>query len=131
MKFHLSLIFIPEDLNFNFNLICYIRILIFFSIKWFFYNETNFVSLHRIYNFRINKSFKTKKIILTLEKISDESLKIVIRDYGIQAPIESIKPRDLDDVKPGGLGIHFIKSSTKKMDYAHQADGGTLLTLVF
>ena len=74
---------------------------------------------------------KTKKIILTLEKISDESIKIMIRDYGLQAPIESIKSRDLDDVKPGGLGVHFIKSSTKKMDYAHQADGGTLLTLVF
>ena len=74
---------------------------------------------------------KTKKIILTLEKISDKNLKIMIRDYGIQAPIESIKSRDLDDIRPGGLGIHFIKNNTKKMDYAHQADGGTLLTLVF
>ena len=74
---------------------------------------------------------KTKKIILTLEKISDKNLKIMIRDYGIQAPIESIKSRNLEDVKPGGLGVHFIKNSTKKMDYEHQTDGGTLLTLVF
>ena len=77
------------------------------------------------------KMDKTKKIIITIDKISDESLKVKIRDYGIQAPIESIKPRDLEDVKPGGLGVHFIKNSTKKMDYEHQADGGTLLTLVF
>ena len=77
------------------------------------------------------KMDKTKKIILTLEKISDESLKIMIRDYGIQAPIESIKSRDLDDVRPGGLGVHFIKNSSKKMDYEHQADGGTMLTLIF
>ena len=77
------------------------------------------------------KMDKTKKIIITIDKISDESLKVKIRDYGIQAPIESIKPRDLEDIKPGGLGVHFIKNSTKKMDYEHQADGGTLLTLIF
>ena len=77
------------------------------------------------------KMDKTKKIVVTLEKISDESLKIKIRDYGLQAPIENIKSRSLKDVKPGGLGVHFMKSSTKKMSYEHQKDGGTILTLVF
>jgi serine/threonine-protein kinase RsbW len=77
------------------------------------------------------KMDKTKKIVVTLEKISDESLKIKIRDYGLQAPIENIKSRSLKDVKPGGLGVHFMKSSTKKMSYEHQKDGGTLLTLIF
>lgn len=77
------------------------------------------------------KMDKTKKIIITIDKISDKSLKVKIRDYGIQAPFESIKPRDLEDIKPGGLGVHFIKNSSKKMDYEHQADGGTLLTLIF
>ena len=42
-----------------------------------------------------------------------------------------IKPRELDDIKPGGLGIHFIKSITKKMSYEHKDDGGTSLTLIF
>ena len=74
---------------------------------------------------------KTKKITIKLEKISKDSFKVEIRDFGEQVPIDQIKSRDLEDVKPGGLGVHFIKNSTKKMDYEHQADGGTLLTLIF
>jgi len=74
---------------------------------------------------------KTKKIIITLEKITDDSLKIEIRDFGTRVSTSNIKPRELDDVKPGGLGIHFIKSIAKKMSYEHKDDGGTLLTLVF
>ena len=74
---------------------------------------------------------KTKKIIITLEKITDNSLKTEIRDFGNRVSSSEIKPRELDDVKPGGLGIHFIKSIAKKMSYEHKDDGGTLLTLVF
>ena len=74
---------------------------------------------------------KTKKILITLEKISNKSLKAEIRDYGMRVSASEIKPRELDDIKPGGLGIHFIKSIAKKMSYEHKDDGGTLLTLVF
>ena len=78
------------------------------------------------YNFN-----KTKKILITIEKISNKSLKAEIRDYGMRVSTSEIKPRELDDIKPGGLGIHFIKSIAKKMSYEHKDDGGTLLTLVF
>ena len=74
---------------------------------------------------------KTRKIIIKLEKISENSLKAEIRDFGNRVSSSEIKPRELDDVKPGGLGIHFIKSIAKKMSYEHKDDGGTLLTLVF
>ena len=74
---------------------------------------------------------KTKKIIITLNKITDDSLKIEIRDFGKRVSTSNIKPRELDDVKPGGLGIHFIKSIAKKMSYEHKDDGGTILTLIF
>lgn len=73
---------------------------------------------------------KTKKIIITLNKITDDSLKIEIRDFGKRVSTSNIKPRELDDVKPGGLGIHFIKSIAKKMSYEHKDDGGTILTLI-
>jgi anti-sigma regulatory factor (Ser/Thr protein kinase) len=58
---------------------------------------------------------------------------VLIRDYGTQVSLEKIKSRDLKDIKPGGLGVHFIKSICKKVDYKHVVDtkGGTLLTLVF
>ena len=77
------------------------------------------------------KRNKTEKIVVTLEKVSNENLMIKIRDYGLQTPIENIKSRNLEDIKPGGLGVHFMKSSSKKMSYEHQKDGGTILTLVF
>jgi serine/threonine-protein kinase RsbW len=78
------------------------------------------------YNFN-----KTKKILISLEKISNKSLKAEIRDYGTRVSTSEIKPRELNDIRPGGLGIHFIKSIAKKMSYEHKDDGGTLLTLVF
>lgn len=74
---------------------------------------------------------KTKKIIIKLEKISESSLKAELRDFGMKVSAAQIKPREIDDIKPGGLGIHFIKSIAKKMSYEHKDDGGTLLTLEF
>ena len=74
---------------------------------------------------------KTKKIIIKLEKISEDSFKAEIRDFGEQVPIDQIKHRALDDIKPGGLGVHFIKSISKEMTYEHKDEAGTLLTLVF
>jgi len=74
---------------------------------------------------------KTKKITIKLEKISADSVKAEIRDFGERVPIDQIKHRALDDIKPGGLGVHFIKSISKEMTYEHKDEAGTLLTLVF
>ena len=74
---------------------------------------------------------KTKKITIKLEKISADSFKAEIRDFGERVPIDQIKHRALDDIKPGGLGVHFIKSISKEMKYEHKDVAGTLLTLVF
>lgn len=73
-----------------------------------------------------------KKIDLFFEKTEEESLKVIIRDYGKQAPLENIKPRNLEDVRPGGLGIYFIKQCSKISEYKHLPNGvGTELILVF
>ena len=74
---------------------------------------------------------KTKNIVVKLEKTPENSLKVELRDFGTRVSTSQIKPRELDDIKPGGLGIHFIKSIVKGMSYEHQEDGGTLLTLIF
>ena len=42
------------------------------------------------------------------------------------------KPRDLDKVRPGGLGVYFIKKTSKFCEYKHNEVGpGTTLTLIF
>ena len=74
---------------------------------------------------------KNKKILIKLEKISEISLKAELRDFGTRVSTSEIKPRELHDVRPGGLGIHFIKNIAKKISYEHKEDGGTLLTLEF
>ena len=78
------------------------------------------------------KMEKDKKIDLSLEIINDDELKVIITDYGEQVPLDSIKPRDLDKVRPGGLGVYFIKKTSKFCDYQHNEVGpGTTLTLIF
>jgi anti-sigma regulatory factor (Ser/Thr protein kinase) len=40
--------------------------------------------------------------------IDDTNMNVVITDQGNKVRPEDLKSRDLDDVKPGGLGVHFI-----------------------
>ena len=65
-------------------------------------------------------------------KTESSELEVKIRDYGKQIPLENIKPRDINDVKPGGLGVYFIKKCSKSSSYEHLPNGiGTQLTLIF
>ncbi len=59
-----------------------------------------------------------------------EAVKISLRDYGPGVDLKKIKSRDLDDVRPGGLGVHIIKKCMDTVEYAPADGGGTLLTMV-
>ena len=81
------------------------------------------------YAYEMNKS---KDIIIEFKKNSEGNFQISIKDFGKQVPIESIQGRKLDDIKPGGLGVYFIKKSTRFCKYIHNDNGiGTTLILVF
>jgi len=70
-------------------------------------------------------------IDIEVQKANNFSIKI--RDYGKQVELSSITPRKLDEVRPGGLGVHFIRTICKNVKYEHAKDnkGGTILTLDF
>jgi anti-sigma regulatory factor (Ser/Thr protein kinase) len=70
-------------------------------------------------------------IDVEIQKTKNFSIKI--RDYGKQVELSSIAPRKLNEVRPGGLGIHFIRTICKNVKYEHAKDnkGGTILTLDF
>ncbi len=70
-----------------------------------------------------------QRIIITFV-LNIEYLTIEIRDFGPDADPATFKPRDLDDVRPGGLGIHFIRSAVDKMEFENPPGGGMLLRLV-
>lgn len=57
-------------------------------------------------------------------------LEIVIRDYGRQVELERIKSRDLEDIRPGGLGVHIIQSVMDEVEYSHWDGGGMQLRMV-
>lgn len=73
---------------------------------------------------------------------SDEEIKLTVRNRpgrlvfrlrDFAAPVEpsKIKPRDLDDVRPGGLGTHLIKEVMDEVQYLRPSQGeGNLLRLV-
>ena len=82
----------------------------------------------------IKYAYETKKSgPIQVEIVEGSNLTVKIRDYGKQIDLSLIKPRDIDDVKVGGLGTHFINTICKNVKYEHATDGkgGTLLTLDF
>jgi len=52
----------------------------------------------------------------------DEEMVIKVIDFAEAIDIESIKSRDLEDIKPGGLGVHFIKQSMDCVEYKHSSN---------
>lgn len=68
-------------------------------------------------------------IVVDLRREKGEFL-VLIRDFAVTVDLEQIKSRDLDDVRPGGLGVHFIREIMDDMDYLQSPDGqGNLLRL--
>ena len=56
-------------------------------------------------------------------------LRICLRDYGKGVSASEIKSRDLDRVRPGGLGVHIMNTCMDSVEYK-PSGGGTELTLV-
>ena len=53
-------------------------------------------------------------------------LKIFLRDYGKKVQEEKIVPRDLKDVRPGGLGVHLIREIMDSVTYLPVENGNVL-----
>jgi len=71
----------------------------------------------------------TDKIIYVTFRIDSERLEVVLRDFGKKVDPDKIKPRALDDIRPGGLGVHLIKSTMDEVLYDNSSKVGNKLTL--
>ncbi|MDH4162583.1 MAG: ATP-binding protein [Nitrospirota bacterium] len=58
-----------------------------------------------------------------------ERFVVSLRDYGKKADRSAIAPRALDDIRPGGLGTHFMAVVFEAVTYDTSLEQGTLLTL--
>ncbi len=70
------------------------------------------------------------EIKVTINRTVDNFL-VFIRDYADTVNVEQVQPRNLDDVRPGGLGTHFIREVMDEVTFLPPPDGrGNLLKLV-
>lgn len=58
------------------------------------------------------------------------SLRIIIEDEGKQTDPCNIRSRDLDDIRPGGLGVHIIKEVMDAVLYEKREGKGMRLTMI-
>jgi anti-sigma regulatory factor (Ser/Thr protein kinase) len=68
-----------------------------------------------------------QRIDLTVS-VMPESITIEIQDYGGPQDVTAFKPRALDDVRPRGLGTHFIQALMDDVSFS-ASDTGTLLRM--
>jgi len=76
-----------------------------------------------------------KPIIIKFNKINcpdgkKPALEIVIRDFGKQVDPKTIEGRNLDDIKPGGVGVHIMQSVMDKTEFKKAEDCGMLLRMI-
>ena len=55
-----------------------------------------------------------------------DGILVRLRDTATPVDPSRIRPRDLDRVRPGGLGTHFIRQIMDRVDYLPGAAGNTL-----
>ena len=70
-----------------------------------------------------------REIVISLARKTDR-LEVVVRDFGKKVPQSVIRPRSLDDVRPGGLGVFFIRQSMDEVRYDTSKPVGTELTMI-
>jgi sigma-B regulation protein RsbU (phosphoserine phosphatase) len=68
-------------------------------------------------------------IVVDVRRAGD-TLVIKLIDYAQPVDVETVKPRDLEDVRPGGLGVHIIREVMDEAEFKKPPEGvGNLLEL--
>jgi len=72
----------------------------------------------------------TRQKIVVKFKLREKGFEVIIEDSGIKAQPELIAGRNLDEVRPGGLGIHFIKKTFDVFQFDEKKTKGNRLRLI-
>ena len=68
--------------------------------------------------------------ILVKYKMTSRGFEVLIEDHGMKVQPESIEGRNLDDIRPGGLGVHLIKRAFDIFQFDQKKRKGNRLRLV-
>jgi len=72
----------------------------------------------------------TSQKIMVKFKLRKQGLEVIIEDDGIKAQPELIAGRSLEEIRPGGLGIHFIKRTFDVFQFDEKKTKGNRLRLI-
>ncbi len=72
----------------------------------------------------------THQKILVKYRVTKKGFEVLIEDDGIKVRPESIEGRDLEDIRPGGLGVHLIKRAFDIFEFDQRKRKGNRLRLV-
>jgi len=75
------------------------------------------------------KGNASKKIVVKYRAIQDR-FEVIIEDSGMKGRMELMKGRSLDDIRPGGLGIHFIRRVFDVFKFDEKKKEGNRLILI-
>ena len=70
------------------------------------------------------------ELIVVNFRILEDRLEVIFRDFGEKVDPKTIKSRDLNEIRPGGLGVHLIKSTMDVVNYDNSFEVGNQLTMV-
>jgi anti-sigma regulatory factor (Ser/Thr protein kinase) len=71
-------------------------------------------------------------IWVALQPVDDPEkpgFRIVVEDEGLQVDPKEICSRDLEDLRPGGIGVHIIRQVMDEVEYTRRAGGGMKLVM--
>ncbi len=71
----------------------------------------------------------TRTIAMSVS-LDEKKLAIQLKDHGKRADVSKIAPRKLEDIRPGGLGTHFMETIFDTVEYDTNQEKGTVLTLI-
>jgi anti-sigma regulatory factor (Ser/Thr protein kinase) len=60
-----------------------------------------------------------------------DALEIELEDHGIPAKAEEMQGRSLDEVRPGGLGLHFIRENMDSVKFRYEGGKNHLHLIKF
>jgi len=67
-----------------------------------------------------------KYIIMTMNWMEPDTLEVLLRDFGPKVDPSKIKSRDLNDIRPGGLGVYIIQRIFEVMEFRDVEEGNLL-----
>jgi len=72
------------------------------------------------------------KIWISVWQLDGEppGIRIMVEDRAKQVDPQTIRSRDLDDIRPGGLGVHIIKEVMDSAEFTKRDGGGMRLTMI-